>query len=591
MRTPLPLPQGLALALGLWTCTPWISSGELCAQQETQPGSQPTAQPTDKEAVRLAEEFANDKAALQKFLRSYAQGAIRLTRNGNPDLEAIAEVDKVLANIAKWNNLEAARLLFDVATIQLDPPGGANTSMGKLDFYAELKVWKVRGLARQHITKMDGDGIEDFLLTHARQRVSASKLRDVATTAGAALRILGDRKSDKATRIILHATRHLEPTVRVQAVNALSKGATLQTVSNFIELLRDAEPNVRIAALNGIARALGPHTDETRNTKFDKEVIKLRDQVVTKVGALMGRERVWQVRAAARECLVALRSTVIIPVLIKALKAELRRKKDPWALDVRLHRTLEGLTGQKMTLGQSDLWEAFWRKEGGSFAFAPADKKAAIAAQKETGRYHKFFKIDIESDRLLFILDFSGSMAQPATLKSMGTSAFPRGSTTTKAKLVVAEMRSMIMALPDNTMFNIVVFSEDVRVWRSQGSRPALVRLDDDARDDLLASFLDSLLPRGKTNLHGALDKAFRFGGRGVFDRYYEAGFDTIYILSDGAPTYGKVTDTDEILRLVAETNRLRRITINAITFGDKNEMLFMGKLAKENGGRHIHVE
>ena len=41
----------------------------------------------------------------------------------------------------------------------------------------------------------------------------------------------------------------------------------------------------------------------------------------------------------------------------------------------------------------------------------------------------------------------------------------------------------------------------------------------------------------------------------------------------------------------MAETNGLKRITINCITFGDKNEMLFMKKLAKQNGGRHVHVE
>ena len=497
----------------------------------------------------------------------------------------------MLARAAKWNNLEAAKLLFRVATVQIKPPGGADTSMAKLDFYAALRVWKVRGLARKHITEMDGEGIEDWLLEKARQRSTADTLRNVATTAGAALRILADRKSDKATRIILHATRHLQPTVRVQAVNALSKGATLQTVSNFIELLRDAEPNVRIAALNGIGRALGPHTDETKNTTFDKEVIKLRDQVISKITALMGREWVWQVRAAARECLVALRSKVIIPALIEALKCELRLEKDPWALDVRLHRTLEGLTGQRMILGQANLWEAFWKKEGRSFAFAPADKEAVAKAIKNKGRYHKFFKIDVESKRLLFILDFSGSMAQPATLKSMGTSAFSKGTTTTKAKLVVSEMRTMVMALPADTMFNIVVFSDDVRIWRAKGKRPALVKLNDDARDDLLGSFLDSLHPRGLTNLYGALDRAFDFGGRGLYDKYYQAGFDTIYILSDGAPTTGKVTDTDEILRLVGEINGLKRITINCITFGDKNELLFLKKLAKQNGGRHIHVE
>jgi len=567
-------------ALGLWVGTLSVTAGAVAAQEET-----------DTEAVRRAKEYVRDVIALGKFVDAYSKGTVTLGKDGLPDHKAIAEVARVLAKVARWNNLEAAKLLFEVATIPVAPPKNADPTRGEADLYANLRVWRVRGFARNHVTKMDGEGIEDWLLTLAQEKATVDELRDVSTAAGAALRILGNRKSDKATRILLRATKHMKPMLRVQAVNALSKGATLQTVSNFIELLRDREPTVRIAALNGIGRGLGPHTDETKNTTFDKEVIKLRDQVITQVSGSLGREKVWQVRAAARECLVALRCKAIIPVLIKALKVELGRKKDPWALDIRLHKTLEGLTGQSVTMGKIDLWEAFWRKEGASFELAKADKKAAAEAVKDKGRYKKFFKIDVQSDRVLFILDFSGSMALAAKLKQAGTGVLSAAAGTTKAQLVVSEMRKMIMALPDNTVFNIIVFNDKVRIWRAQRMRPALVRLNDDARDDLLANFLDSLHPRGLTNLHAALDRAFDFGGRGLFDKHYQAGFDTIYILSDGAPTTGKVTDTDEILRLVNEVNRLRRITINAITFGNTNQMRFLGKLAKQNGGRHIHVE
>jgi len=85
--------------------------------------------------------------------------------------------------------------------------------------------------------------------------------------------------------------------------------------------------------------------------------------------------------------------------------------------------------------------------------------------------------------------------------------------------------------------------------------------------------------------------KQFDFAGRGLKDQYYDVGFDTLYVLSDGAPSWGEVTDRDEILRRVRETNRLRRLTINCITFGDQNETEFLKKLAEENGGRHMHVD
>ena len=104
-------------------------------------------------------------------------------------------------------------------------------------------------------------------------------------------------------------------------------------------------------------------------------------------------------------------------------------------------------------------------------------------------------------------------------------------------------------------------------------------------------SFLDSLAPQGPTNLYGALDAAVGFAGRGLTDKHYALGFDTVYVLSDGAPSYGPVTDKDEIRRLVRETNRLKRLTIHCVTFGAKNDTDFLRLLAEENGGRHIHVE
>ena len=51
------------------------------------------------------------------------------------------------------------------------------------------------------------------------------------------------------------------------------------------------------------------------------------------------------------------------------------------------------------------------------------------------------------------------------------------------------------------------------------------------------------------------------------------------------------MTDRDEILRRVRESNGLRRIVINCVTFGDQNETVFLKKLAEENGGRHVHVD
>ena len=278
----------------------------------------------------------------------------------------------------------------------------------------------------------------------------------------------------------------------------------------------------------------------------------------------------------------------VIPQLIKGLEAELARKKDPWAMDVRLHKILEGLTGQSVARGSIEPWKQFWAKEGASFAVRTlADQKAQ---KPKESRYEKFFDLEVESDRVLFVVDFSGSMAEPAKITGATTNAQPTA-TGTKAQLVVQELKRLIMSLPDGALVNLVVFSDTVRIWRQEGGRPALVKLDDTARDDLLGNFLDTLRPNGPTNLYDALHAALDFGGRGLHDKYYAAGFDTMYVITDGAPTVGAIVDKEEIRRRVRETNRLRRIAIHCVTFGAKNDTDFLGPLAEENGGRHIHVE
>ena len=48
------------------------------------------------------------------------------------------------------------------------------------------------------------------------------------------------------------------------------------------------------------------------------------------------------------------------------------------------------------------------------------------------------------------------------------------------------------------------------------------------------------------------------------------------------------VVDKTEIRRAVREANQLRKIAINCITFGDKNDTDFLAPMAKENGGGEI---
>lgn len=545
-------------------------------------------------AQQPAEPASGPDPAIRSFdawLESYERGGFRLVRHDLPDQGAIAEVDRLFARVAQVGTLAAAGRLLRAASTLPEPPG-AKSSTDRVTFHRELMPWKVRALAVRHLAAMRVEGLEDWLVKKLGALFGRAPAAAEARERAAVMRVLARRRSPLGVAALLRASRSLPGEERVHAVNALAELATPETVPHYLELLRDVEPNVRIAALNGLGHALSPLTDETTNRPATPEELSLRDRAIARMKAVLLHDRVWQVRAAAAENLAALRCKAVIPVLIAGLEAELRRKRDPWAMDMRLHRLLEGLTGQKVLPGSARPWRGFWRREGRTFRFGSRERPAGGAARTRGARaYEKFFSIDIESDRVLFVLDFSGSMAEPVRLATRTTSARP-GETMSKARHVVEELKKVVMALPDGTLFNVIVFSDDVRVWREErDGRIALVRLDDEARDDLLGSYLDSLHPAGATNLYGALDRALDFAGRGLWDRWYGLSFDTLYVLSDGAPSAGEVIDKEEILRLVRETNRLRRLTIHTITFGDRNDTRFLKVLAEENGGRHVHVD
>lgn len=540
-----------------------------------------------------SDEFAQDAATLRKWLSEYNSGAIRLASRGQAVDAEVNRARQVMFGVARHEKLSAAKLLFEIATVKLELPGGSATSSDRVAYLGEMRVFQVRTMARDFITKMESDAVEDWLLKVAQSKQSGNDYKDAASKAGAALRILAGRTSPKAKEALLRGCRSFKPEVRVQAIHAISSMATLSLVTQFMQLIRDKEPFVRIACVNGIGRGLREHTDETVHSTIKPAVATLRDQAIKVLGGILVRDKIWQVRAAARENLAQLKTKHAIPALIDGLKAELARTKDPWSLDLKLHKALEALTGIKMPVGQVKTWQMFWKKEAATFKFAPKGVKAGEKGA-ENSKYDKFFNLELDSNRVLFIVDFSGSMVENITLKTkgVGTGAVGSSRTTTKSRLVVEELKKIVMTLKDGDLFNIIVFGDDVRPWRVQkNGKPALVKMNDRHRDDLLGGYLDNLQPSGLTNLYGALEAALSIGGRGLHDKYYGLGYDTLYVLSDGAPTTGKITDTEEILRIVRETNGLKRLTINTITFGHLNQLIFLKKLAAQNGGRHVHIE
>jgi Mg-chelatase subunit ChlD len=116
----------------------------------------------------------------------------------------------------------------------------------------------------------------------------------------------------------------------------------------------------------------------------------------------------------------------------------------------------------------------------------------------------------------------------------------------------------------------MVFFDDRIEPWR-KGLVPIKANLKE------AHAAVQKLAPRGQTNIFDALEFAFA-----------HKDADTIYLLSDGDPTNGRVIDPDDILREVRKINRLRQIVIHTISFGSSR---FMRGLATENGGQYVEIK
>ncbi|WAR26685.1 ITIH6-like protein [Mya arenaria] len=160
---------------------------------------------------------------------------------------------------------------------------------------------------------------------------------------------------------------------------------------------------------------------------------------------------------------------------------------------------------------------------------------------------------------VLFILDVSGSMQD------------------TKMSQLKTAMRSILQQLNNHDRFNIITFSEDVNVWRSEMAAVA----DEDVLEEALLH-VDSL--QAGTDIEKALAEGLnltRPSQRGKAGKGVRSPI--ILFLTDGEPTEG-VLGTDNILRSVKEKNQ-GQVAIFSLAFGEHADYDLVKKISLQNHG------
>ena len=168
-----------------------------------------------------------------------------------------------------------------------------------------------------------------------------------------------------------------------------------------------------------------------------------------------------------------------------------------------------------------------------------------------------YYGIPLYAERLVFLIDVSSSMEERGRLE--------------KAK---RELESAVRVLPSTTAFTVIAYADGAVAWEKR-----LVPADEGAKERALA-FIRRLRPDGRTATGDALALAFTLD------------VEAVYLLSDGQPTAGRVVEPERIVRMVAEANGSRRVSIHAIGLApDPGLAEFLEVLARTNYGRFHRVD
>ena len=403
----------------------------------------------------------------------------------------------------------------------------------------------------------------------------------------AILRAFRDHRPKNAAKVAKAFIRAKVKTVQMMALEVMYEVKDKKHKSRYIKLLKSSYPEVRILAIDLLSQA-----GERKLVKLVAPLLKKKDKTV----------RIAAVHALARTV-----KPEAVQVLIAALDDNEGRVKDD-IIDV-----LTRLTGEY--IGSSGVqWESWWavKKDTADLRWRDATEFERVR-NKNQGKEQKtvtYYGLRVLSDKVCFVIDLSESMiesyddpppaADPGDAKKSSEHADPilrtaeddfagnekgqkKGKRKRKKKVVQAtgptkisvaknELRSVVKSLPDDILVNVIGFETFVTPWK-----PEMQKLHDDTRAEI-QEFIDKGSPSGMTNVFGSIEAAFK-----------DSRVDTIYLLSDGAPTHGRHIEPEDILRAVGNINRYRKVRINTIGFAltPKEEKL-MQDLADQNFGIFI---
>jgi len=428
------------------------------------------------------------------------------------------------------------------------------------------------------------------------------------------LRLLLDppRSMKKLRTRFLRRFRGDDEVDRVRAIHELDRMPEAERVSLLLRCLKPSEPIwILHALIQELARSQEPDSLDAVLKKYRRAKPPMKARLLDLLGAMkFSRARRLVLETAADPGapgnlrLVALQAAVrrdcgdLIPA-VKALGPgspwphraagvhALRMARKPAAVDVLIsiletarnarveldaYEALVDLTGRDFGY-ELIQWKGWWQQNR-SRPLPPPSK-----SKKVRGGYATFYGIPVRGTRIVFILDISGSMREELTSKKarrhIAASEYLEGKKLrTRLDLAREELVHTLQQLPPTTSFNVGFFNDEV-FWLHRKMVPATTEAVEDT-----ARRVRSMSAAQATNVYEAvfqsMDRAWSRGRTGQ-----EGGPDTIFLLSDGMPSAGKITRFSHLGDAVYDKNLTHFIRINTILVGARGHKL-LRRLARD---------
>jgi hypothetical protein len=269
----------------------------------------------------------------------------------------------------------------------------------------------------------------------------------------------------------------------------------------------------------------------------------------------LAKSRIFTEKFAARRAIVQAFARIPDKQALAALIGILHRVKGEALADAVDY--LSQVTGQIYGM-EAGAWQRWWGEAGENFEFPklPPRIEYRSASLESAGEY---YGLPLFAERLLFVLDTSGSMTGP------------------RIEAAKRELIRAIQGLPGHAQFGVVVFNGSVSAWQRK-----LVPADQRSKRAAIA-YIHSQAAHSNTASYDALEIALTFDT------------EAIYFVSDGNPNGGKIDAPEQIIMAITTVNQARRVSIYTIGVGvgfPGNPLdLFLKALAEQNLGLYRRVD